>query len=271
MGKLGFNFDEKRAAAEAARVPAGDQPTAASPQKTIQNVESGVVITSKEQNEQNEYLEVSDLLLAIEQRNRVIRNLRILLLCSVAFIACLVGFVMYTQPGWYRSEKTVATHMEKLDEYSRRFEALQGQYDEIRSATVDDARKCSQELMTVTISRDQVKNQLEAANQQMQEHNTRYDLLLKSFEDLKNTEDELKFFLKKSEDERVELIKQSDDLKEQLKQMKTTTTTKRPRTTTTPAPSRSFFDTPQLRKINDIVKEIESVGRVVGRVLSDAF
>ncbi|CAB0031486.1 unnamed protein product [Trichogramma brassicae] len=74
MGKLGFNFDEKRAAAEAARVPAGDQPTAASPQKTIQNVESGVVITSKEQNEQNEYLEVSDLLLAIEQRNRVIRN-----------------------------------------------------------------------------------------------------------------------------------------------------------------------------------------------------
>lgn len=107
---------------------------------------------------------------------------------------------------------------------------------------------------------------------------TRYELLRASFENFQREtenisrhcgrkEADLQEKLKTAEDERAELVAKLEESNAKLR-----AAGQRQLAATTPAPiRRGMFDPERLKKINDIVKDIETVGRIFGSAIADAF
>lgn len=114
-------------------------------------------------------------------------------------------------------------------------------------------------------------------SKEIEKADERYESLRLSFENLQREteiisrhcgrkETDLMEKLKTAEDERAELVAKLEESNKQLR-----VAGQRQLAATTPAPSRRLFDPERLKKINDLVKDIESVGRVFGSVIADAL
>ncbi|XP_001600417.2 uncharacterized protein LOC100115668 isoform X1 [Nasonia vitripennis] len=247
MGRLGFNFMQ--------------------PKEQSKSVEDGEPDEQQnEQNEKNENVEICELLLTIEQRNRTIRTLRLMLISLTTVIIVACGFIALTQSRVLHNEQSAAHNINKLESYSQHFDALQGQYDAVLDAVREErSRNCTRDQNdALTKLEKQLTEERAEHSKEIEGACTRYDVLRTSFENLQREteiisrhcgrkETDLKAQLKAAEDERAELVAKLEESNKKLR-----VAGQRQLAATTPAPSRSLFDPERLKKINDIVKDIEN-------------
>ncbi|XP_058790656.1 uncharacterized protein LOC131663909 isoform X2 [Phymastichus coffea] len=252
MGRLGFNLVRQKEANK--------------------NIESGMADQQQqnEQNENNENVEIGELIIAIDRANRSIKNYRWLSITLIAVILTLCGYIFITQARFHSTQSVVHALNKMHEEYTNRIKALQGDHD----AQAQKLER-SQNLMLEENMQHELEEQKALREKESEKYFTlqeKFSTLQGEHEDLitqcQEKENSMQEEIQKLESERDELIGKIEATNRQLELQKsesqkllTTTTTARPR----------FFGSNQLKKLNDLMKDIESVGRIVGNVFRDAI
>lgn len=259
MGRLGFNLVREKDVKQAA------------------NVESG--LPADQQNQSNEHVEIGELLLTLDQRNRKIKQLRIQLATAMTIV---VGLIIYILLIHWRHNNTVlhlrsefSQILEQASEQDNRYQAAQEHYEALQGKILEQAscnctdkeKAWSAEAEKLKLAMDVEKLQHEADNR---EATQKYFGLQESFENLQSEhealttkcltkEEDLQAEIKKIQEERDDLLRKVEAGNRKLQQRQRA---ENQRQLTTPSPTtkrpRSLFDTDRLKKFNDLVKDIES-------------
>ncbi|XP_011496135.1 PREDICTED: uncharacterized protein LOC105360834 [Ceratosolen solmsi marchali] len=253
MGRLGFNLVRHK--------------------DPIKTVEDGP--PSTQQNEKNESAELNELVIAVgNERRRYRKNLPGL----IVFITMIIFYSAYIairlRPFQQGSAFDSNTNDSKLTDLPQ-MQLLQDQKDE--------TTKCWQQLseyVALVKWHDDLKHeiawqvsdgkneteQLTATNEHLQALRARYMSL--ETESQRN-EKILRAELKKLREDREELRKKVAKGEEMV--MKLTNSELESSHETTTKPTLSLFNSAPFKKMNDIVKRIETVGRIFGNVIKDGI
>ncbi|XP_014212120.1 uncharacterized protein LOC106642009 [Copidosoma floridanum] len=259
MGRLGFNIGREKEASK--------------------NVEAGVV-AADQQNAKNEYVEIGELVLAIEEGNRRTTKWRRLSGVLSAVIILLSAYIFLAQSRVFCNDQAATVEAQDLLWYSSQMQALKGENDELRTQNQEKVRNCSaeeserirhlEEMIDTQramyfSSRFKFHGRLEAMSSNFEALEKKHKDLEKQYQE---SQEELKAELRKLGDERAELERKLTEanrtLERQTRQPKasptlapppttttTTTTTMKAKPKTTEAPG-------YIKKLNNLVKDIES-------------
>ncbi|XP_003426223.1 uncharacterized protein LOC100679245 [Nasonia vitripennis] len=188
MGRLGFNFLRLK--------------------ERKKDVEAGATRTGS----QNESAELDEFVQAIEEKNRQIKSIRILLVSSLTLIIVLGAYIIFTQPRTFRkstsSEDAADTELSKLQELNKQYSnKITDQEAQLRAM---NSYKLNLEALRQKIKRDE--NHKDEAKENYVSLNNRFDSLQNEYNDLKKSYLQL---LNENAESRLEF---SDEIKDSMPQ-----------------------------------------------------